>query len=120
MIISDIEEPIVVGSSRVLRFTVTNSSGPVDISSAFIIFSVKKYIGDAVYIFQLKNAVAGGDASEIDLVTDGTDGKFDVFLTPTETILVIGGDYVYDAQYTIGSDVEKKPWEIFPTKAAVT
>lgn len=117
---SDIENPIIKGTNRTLRFTVIDSVGPIDLSSAEITFSVKKYREDSVYSFQRQNAAAGGDATEIDLVTDGTDGQFDVFIIPTNTSTLDDGEYFYDAMYDISGAIEKKPWEKFIIKEAIS
>lgn len=95
------------GDSRDQRIQIVKKSDnlPVDISSAKIYFSVRRYDKDAQPIFQYKNAAAGGTADQIEM-TDPTQGKITVHIAAADTAKVVGGErYWYDLQLVFGIKV---------------
>ena len=94
------------GDNKTYRLTVLDGDGEfVDISLALITFTVRKYLGASNISFTRKNLAAGGSATQINFVTDGVDGKADIFLIPENTSGLDPGMYVYDVQVVISTKV---------------
>lgn len=80
------------GDSLSLDGVIKNQDGDiVNLTGGVIKFSVKKKQTDPTYII-----------SKTCAITSPTEGKFNVFLSPTETAIPVG-DYVYDIQLQFGA-----------------
>lgn len=93
------------GDNFDLKCTVKVSGVPHDITGAALIFSIKENPTDTTYIFQRKNADAGGSPSEIEM-SDPTNGEFKIHVLPINTLNVPGDvNYWYDIQMTLSGTI---------------
>ena len=100
------EIPMYKGDNNNSRWTISDSSGvAVDITTAELVFSVKKNFSDASYSFQRKNTAAGGSDAEIEILT-GASGVCRVKIVPDNTSGLTVGVYQYDLETTISSSVQ--------------
>jgi hypothetical protein len=99
---------MVKGDSRNFVATIYDKDGnPFDLTDYAVTLSVKLNIRDTTYIFQKKNALAGGSITQID-VFDPTHGKMRIYFlkTDTEPLRFLSDEYVYDIQIVNGTNVK--------------
>lgn len=90
-----------------LEVTITDEDDVVvDLTDAQVIFSVKEKFTDTSYIFQRKNALAGGSSSEVEM-TDPTNGVCEVHIIPDNTNGLETGSYSYDVWVKLSNGNEK-------------
>lgn len=75
-----------------------------DLSTYKITFSAIKDKYGSSPAFTRKNAAAGGGDTEIKFVTDGTDGKFYVYITATNTTTLDAGAYMWQIDIQSGAN----------------
>lgn len=97
---------VFIGNDRTLTVTANykdeegNITGPVDLTGAKVWMTVKQRTGDpdSAAIFMRRNTAAGGDDSEIRVITPATNGQVEVYIVPSNTRGVGAGTYQYDIQ----------------------
>lgn len=89
------------GDNRTFKIIAKDADGAVvNITGATAIFSVKKKLIDAAYIFQKTTA----NPAQIS-ITEPTDGELEVYILPADTQEETPGDYEYDCQLTTSGNV---------------
>lgn len=68
---------------------------PLDITSLGLIFSVKLKNSDLTFLFQKKNAAAGGGSDQLE-VTDGPAGEALIKPINADTVSLLPGPYEFD------------------------
>jgi len=94
------------GDNYSAEITVVDENGTaVDISDSEIVFTVRANLKENSNIeIERKNEKASGDSTQITYSTDGTDGKFKMFLIPTNTNEMRPSKYWFDFQVTLSNN----------------